>query len=68
MFQGCPKGSDVRIIQGRLNQAAVRQGSTLAPLAADGVFGAKTAKRVVEFQSRNGLVVDVWSGRRPRPA
>lgn len=60
MFQGCPPGPDVRTIQNRLNQAATRPGqaSKLPALVADGIFGAKTAKRVVEFQAVHGLGVD----------
>jgi peptidoglycan hydrolase-like protein with peptidoglycan-binding domain len=60
MFQGCPPGPDVRTIQNRLNQAGTKTGQTskLPSLAADGVFGAKTAQRVVEFQARNGLTID----------
>jgi len=66
MFQGCPPGNDVRIIQSRLNQASLRhvkQVSSLEPLAPDGIFGPKTAQRVVEFQAKNGLVVDGIVGR-----
>lgn len=61
MFQGCTPGPDVKVIQSRLNEASVRipsQASKLPPLGPDGIFGAKTAKRVVEFQAKNGLVVD----------
>ncbi len=60
MFHGCPPGPDVRTIQNRLNQAGTKPGQTskLPLLTADGVFGAKTAKRVVEFQAMNGLAVD----------
>lgn len=66
MFQGCTPGSDVRIIQNRLNQAALRhvkQLSDFPPLVPDGIFGKKTVSRVVEFQAKNGLVVDGVVGR-----
>jgi peptidoglycan hydrolase-like protein with peptidoglycan-binding domain len=66
MFQGCPPGNDVRTIQNRLNQAArrhVKQLSSFPPLVPDGIFGKKTGDRVVEFQAKNGLVVDGVIGR-----
>lgn len=67
MFHGCPAGPDVRTIQNRLNLASIKGGeqmSKLPLLVADGVFGAKTAKRVVEFQAVNGLTVDGVVGRK----
>ncbi len=66
MFQGCTPGNDVKTIQSRLNLVAIQvpeQRSKLAALGPDGIFGAKTAKRVVEFQSMNGLTVDGIVGR-----
>lgn len=67
MFQGCPAGPDVKIIQNRLNLASMKGGQQMTKLpllVADGIFGAKTAKRVVEFQAVNALTVDGIVGRK----
>jgi len=66
MFQGCTPGSDIKTIQSRLNLVSIKglpQPSKLPAIAADGIFGAKTAQRVVEFQSMCGLTVDGIVGR-----
>ena len=48
-------GQEVRDLQMALN---ARPPSSLPPLAADGIFGAKTEARVREFQRAKGLTVD----------
>lgn len=49
------RGPQVTQLQNQLNAAG---GSRQAPLTPDGIFGAKTRARVVEFQSQKGLAAD----------
>lgn len=49
------RGQDVANVQDALNTAGK---SKLPALAVDGIFGAKTRARVVEFQTANGLGAD----------
>ena len=48
------QGAEVRAVQDALNFHIRR----LQPLAVDGIFGAKTQARVIEFQRANGLTAD----------
>src|SRR5262249_27797396 len=48
-------GPEVKELQALLNR---RPPSALAPLAVDGIFGAKTLARVKEFQRNKGLHID----------
>jgi len=57
--------ADTRQVQQKLNSAP---GSALPRLAEDGVFGAKTRARVVEFQRQRGLVPDGVVGTKTRLA
>jgi hypothetical protein len=52
-------GTDVTTLQQLLNQ---RPPSSQPPLRTDGIFGAKTQARVMEFQSKNGLKADGIAG------
>ncbi len=52
------RGPDVAELQNGLNLLA----STLAPLNADGIYGAKTTARVRELQGGNALVADGITG------
>ena len=49
------RGQDVQQLQTGLNQSPP---SSLSPLTADGIFGAKTLARVKEFQASRSLAVD----------
>jgi peptidoglycan hydrolase-like protein with peptidoglycan-binding domain len=57
--------SDTRLVQQKLNSFP---GSALPKLVEDGIFGAKTQARVVEFQRQRGLVPDGVVGARTRAA
>jgi Putative peptidoglycan binding domain len=58
-------GQDVKDLQRSLNS---HPATALAPLAADGSFGPKTAARVKEYQKNNGLTVDGIVGPNTRAA
>jgi hypothetical protein len=58
-------GQGVDVLQQALNN---RPPSALPPLVIDGVFGEKTRRRVVEFQTANGLTPDGVVGSQTREA
>jgi len=60
LYYGCTRGNDVASLQNDLNVITghTQQGSAMAPLTVDGIFGSKTLSRVLEFQRLNGLVAD----------
>jgi peptidoglycan hydrolase-like protein with peptidoglycan-binding domain len=57
--------ADTRLVQQKLNSSP---GSALPKLVEDGIFGAKTKARVIEFQRQRGLVPDGVVGARTRAA
>ncbi len=64
LYIGCAPGSDVAMLQADLNTVRnhVAEGSAYEPLVADGIFGAKTHNRVLEFQRINRLTADGIAG------
>ncbi len=60
LYYGCTHGNDVASLQHDLNLITghTQQGSAMAPLTVDGIFGSKTQSRVLEFQRLNGLLAD----------
>lgn len=58
------RGDDVQYLQASLNQAASLPGrrSRYAFLAVDGIFGAMTRSRVLEFQAASQLAADGLAG------
>lgn len=60
------RGDDVRFLQASLNQVASLPGrrSRYAFLAVDGIFGAMTRSRVLEFQTASRLAADGLVGPR----
>jgi len=60
LYIGCAPGSDVAMLQADLNAVRnhVGQGSAYEPLVTDGIFGAKSHSRVLEFQRINRLTAD----------
>ncbi|MCB2148155.1 MAG: peptidoglycan-binding protein [Deltaproteobacteria bacterium] len=68
LYFGCTPGSDVASLQNDLNLITghTQQGSSMAALEVDGVFGAKSQSRVMEFQRINGLTVDGVAGEQTR--
>jgi peptidoglycan hydrolase-like protein with peptidoglycan-binding domain len=68
LFNGCPPGKDVEIVQNDLNLITEHpgQGSALAALTVDGIYGAKSQARVREFQGINGLKADGLVGAHTR--
>lgn len=55
ILQSGSRGGDVFQAQAQLN---LKPPSALPPLQIDGIFGPRTAARVIEFQRNNGLVPD----------
>jgi Putative peptidoglycan binding domain len=68
LFYGCPPGKDVEIVQNDLNLITEHpgQGSAMAALTVDGIFGARSQARVKEFQLLNGLKADGLVGAHTR--
>ena len=68
LYYGCTAGTDVASLQNDLNliTAHTQQGSALAPLAVDGIFGSMSQARVLEFQRINGLQADGVVGEQTR--
>jgi peptidoglycan hydrolase-like protein with peptidoglycan-binding domain len=66
LYQGCEPGFDVMELQDGLNNArlATGEGSALDTLAVDGIFGARTGARVLEFQRTHQLGADAVVGPR----
>ncbi len=60
LYFGCTPGNDVASMQNDLNLISghTQQGSSMAALAVDGIFGSKSQSRVLEFQRINGLGAD----------
>jgi hypothetical protein len=68
LYFGCTPGNDVASLQNDLNLITghTRQGSSMAALVVDGIFGTKSQSRVMEFQRINGLTVDGVAGEQTR--
>ena len=64
LYYGCTQGTDVALLQNDLNVITrhTQQSSALAFLEVDGIFGAKSQARVMEFQRINYLTVDGVAG------
>lgn len=64
LYYGCTPGNDVARLQNDLNLITghTKQGSSMAVLQVDGIFGTKSQSRVMEFQRINGLVADGVAG------
>lgn len=60
LYYGCTPGNDVAVIQNDLNLITghTQQGSSMAALEVDGIFGTKSQSRVMEFQRINNLTAD----------
>lgn len=60
LYYGCSSGNDVAMIQNDLNVITghTQQGSAMALLEVDGIFGNITQARVLEFQRINFLTMD----------
>lgn len=68
LYYGCTPGNDVAVIQNDLNLITghTQQGSSMAALEVDGIFGSKSQSRVMEFQRINFLTVDGVVGEQTR--